>query len=270
MKRHVKTLDSISGRFFLVGLLAAKLKNIPIFMFASVFNIVSLTAYLIGYLIWYTTAFFYHEQRSKRESWYGFAQFKEQFQAAAIFGLLATVFCLITPALIIPAAWIYTVSNTFWSIGEYHKKASPSPEDTLYSSVRQALYLRYALSVSASSGVTALAATIIFFYPAAAFVVLVASTTISVSLIAAIAYYWGKCFFGVFPPDNAIFPHTYGIIAQELGVVSVAQNSNENIIAETPHAAPLFKSIVARNDDGVDDLLGWSHGPNLHDTFARQ
>lgn len=254
MKRHVKTLDSISGRLFLVGLLAGRLKNIPNFMLSSILNIISLSAYLVGYLIWYLTTFFYPGHQRKRESWYGFAQFKEQLQVAALLGLLATMFCLISPALIIPAAWIYTISNSFWSMGEYHKMTKPSPEDLSYSSVRQGLYLRYAFLGSASGIVTALAATVTFFYPAAALGIFIASTTISVSLMAVAAYYWGKCIFGVFTPDATIPIYaSYGTIAQGLGG-SLVQNNNEKIVAETPHVRSLFYPAVAENDS-IDDAL---------------
>lgn len=254
MKRHVKTLDSISGRLFLVGLLAGRLKNIPNFMLSSILNIISLSAYLVGYLVWYLTTFFYPEHQRKRESWYGFAQFKEQLQAAALLGILATMFCLISPALIIPAAWIYTISNTLWSMGEYHKMTRPATEDLSYSSRRQGLYLRYALLASASGIVTTIAATITFFYPLAALGIFIASTTISVSLMAVATYYWGKCVFGVFTPDATIpLNASYGTIAQGLG--SLVQNSNEKIVDETPHARSLFKPTVAEDDSNDDTLI---------------
>lgn len=255
MKSHVKTLDNISGKLFLVGLLTSRLKNIPNFMLSSVLNIISLFAYLAGYLVWYITAFFYPDHQRQRESWYGFAQFKEQLQAAALLGILATMFCLISPALIIPAAWIYTISNTFWSMGEYHKMTKPSPEDLSYSSVKQALYIRYALLASTGSVITALAVTITFFYPAAASVVLITSTTISVGLMVAAAYYWGKCFFGVFTPDSAAPANTsYGAMAQGLGPSTVHNKANNP--SDTPHAKPLFASAAAKKDTDYElDLL---------------
>ena len=247
MKRYVQTLDNISGKLFILGLFASRLKNIPNFMFSSVLNIISLLAYLTGYLVWYITAFFYPEHQRRRESWYGFAQFKEQLQAAALLGIVATMFCLISPALIIPAAWIYTISNTFWSMGEYHKMTQPSFEDLYYSSAKQSLYIRYALLSSTNGAITALAVTITFFYPAAASVVLIASTSISVSLMVAAAYYWGKCFFGVFTPDSAVPANTsYGAMAQGLGPSTVHNKANNP--SDTPHAKSLFASAATKKD----------------------
>ncbi len=249
MKKHVKTLDSISGKFFIAGFFTARLKLIPIVMLSSILNIVSLSAYLIGYMVWYTTAFFYPDHQRNREAWYGFAEFKEQTQAAALLGTVATAFCLITPALIIPAAWIYNISNILWSIGEYHKKAKPPTQDPLFSSVKQALYFRYSLLATCTSVLTSLAATIIFFFPIATLAVTITAGIIGVGLMAVAGYYWGKCFFGVFPPDREVIPQTYVAIAEQL---EVNPNAQENTVTEALHAQPLFRPAVAEDEPLVN------------------
>jgi len=229
LKADKETLDLVSGQLFIIGFFSARLKTAPIMILAAIFNIVALSAYLIGYLVWYLAALCYPEHKRKQESWYGFAQFKEQFQVAAIIGTIATIMCLIAPELIIPATWLYGFSNTLWSIGEYHKKESPPPEDFQYSSAKQAFYFRYTLFIASSSIITALGATIAFLFPAAALIAVMSSTVIGLSLIATAAYYWGNAYFGTFTPDRS--PDTYGTVRNQLSSVS---DNNNNTYAPAP------------------------------------
>lgn len=227
-----ETLDDLSGRLFLIGFFSTRLKSVPFFLISTIFNVVSLAAYLIGYLIWFIAALCYPEHQRINEAWYGFAQFKEQFQAAALLGTVATVMCLVAPAFIIPATWIYTLSNTLWSIGEYHKKASPPSEDNQYSSAKQALYFRYTLLVAISSGITALASSAALLYPTTAFLVITSSTGLVVCLMAASAYYWGKCYFGEFTPDN--LTHSYSNLSEQLSISFDKSTELENHDSNTP------------------------------------
>ncbi len=213
LKRATSILDSTSGYFFLTGFITARLKNIPIIVVSSAFNLVSLFAYLVGYVAWYLAALLYPDHPRKHNYWYGFAQFKEQYQIAALLGAIATIMCLMVPLLIIPTAWLYAVSNLIWSISEYHKKENPSLNDEQYSSTRQSLYLHYALLVTTSSILTAIAATTVLF-PPAAFVVITATTIISVGLTMASLYYWGTCIFCDHPPDRVA--HSYSKLSDQL------------------------------------------------------
>lgn len=231
-------------------------------MLTAALNITSLTAYLIGYAIWYTAGFFHPEQQRKREAWYGFAQFKEQYQAAALLGLLATLFCVISPTLLMPAAWVYTTASIVWSIGEYHKNVQPSSQDPEHSSIRQANYFRYSLLSAISSGVATIATTVAFAFPSTALVAFIISTTIVTCLMAAAAYYWLYCFFGTFKPDTP--PQSYLTMAHELGSPS-NERENDLDLNDHPVSKPLFSNIarLADNDDAMSD-------PQASSSFAPQ
>lgn len=251
MKGYSKILDRVSGFLFFVGFSTSRLKYIPNFMFAAVLNIVSLASYAVGYSIWYISGFFQPEQQRERESWYGFAQFKDQYQAAALLGLLATLYCVISPALLVPAAWIYTTANVMWTIGEYHKNARPSFQDEQHSSVRQAHYFRYSLLSSISSGIATVATTVAFIFPSTAFIALIASSAIVVCLMAVGIGYWLYCFFGTFPPDAT--PQTYITLNQMLDTPSLQSVNDMDLIDAPTASAPLFQpQDVAKNDENQE------------------
>lgn len=226
-------------------------------MFAAALNIVSLTAYAVGYSIWYISGFFQPEQQRERESWYGFAQFKDQYQAAALLGLLATLYCVISPALLVPAAWIYTTATLMWTIGEYHKNARPSFQDNEHSSVRQAHYFRYSLLSSISSIIATIATTIAFIFPSTAFIALVASSAIVVCLMAVASGYWLYSFFGTFPPDAT--PQTYVTLNQLFDSPEVPLVNNRDVIDAPTVSVPLFQPQgVAKNDENEESACSYS------------
>ena len=217
MKSTTSIFDRLSGYFFLTGFITSKLKSIPIAIVAVIFNLVSLFAYLIGYVAWYLAAHIHPEHPRKKEDWYGFAQFKDQYKIAALLGTIATIatiLSIIAPPLIIPTAWVYTISNSIWSISEHHKINNPPPNDIHFSSTKQSHYLKYALLVASSSAITALAATVVFLFPASAFIIVTGSTLVGTALTIASLYYWGKCAFGKHPPDK--LNHTYNTLSREL------------------------------------------------------
>ncbi len=210
-------LDKISGYLFLAGFISTKLKNIPITIVAVALNIVSLFSYLIGYVAWYLAASLYPNYPRKNDTWYGFAEFKNQYQIAALLGTIAaitTIACILVPPLILPTAWLYTLSNLVWSISEHHKKENPPPDDEQYSGLRQALYLRYALLVTSSSALAAITTTATFLFPPAALIIITTSTIIGIGLTIASLYYWAKCAFGTYPPDNV--NHSYNQFSRQL------------------------------------------------------
>lgn len=217
MSKFRSALDSISGYLFLTGAISARLKSIPIFLVAAIFNLSSVFAYLIGYVLWYVAAFLYPDHPRQRDSWYGFAQFKEQYQMAALLGTMATIgtiLCLISPTLIVPTAWLYALSNLIWSIGEYHKKENPPLDNEEYSSVKQALYFRYTLTVAMNSVLAAISATAIFLLPSATFIIVTTATVIGFGIAIASAYYLGKFYLGNHPPEK--IPHTYQRLSNQL------------------------------------------------------
>jgi hypothetical protein len=217
LKKATRILDSISGYLFLTGFLSTKLKNIPVALVSSIFNVISLFAYLIGYVVWYVSALLYPEHPRRRDSWYGFAQFKDQYQIAALLGTIATISTiigLIFPPLIIPTAWLYTISNFVWSASEYHKQQNTPPGNESYSTAKQGIYIRYTLLVTASSIVAALGITVAILCPPAAFIVIPATTIIGILLTVASLAYWGKAAFGHYPPDRV--DHSYQQLSKQL------------------------------------------------------
>ena len=220
MKNQTETLNKTSGFLFLCGYFSSQFKHIPVFIVSAIFNIISLAAYLIGYMVWYAASLFYPDLPRKHGHWFGFAEFKLQYQIAALFGIVSIIICLIAPALIILTTWLYSISNLIWAISECHKRENPFPSDKLYSSARQTSYLRYAILIAANSIQSALSATIIFIFPPTTIIVLACSLILGVGLTFATLYYWGKAIFGQFTPDsvkqNYSKPQSYSKISDKL------------------------------------------------------
>ena len=208
----------------------------------------SIVAYLVGYVIWSVAALLYPDHPRQRDSWYGFAQFKEQYQIAALLGAIATIatiVCIIAPPLIIPTAWLYTLSNLIWSVSEFHKEENPPPGNEHYSSVKQALYARYALSVALSSTLTAIAVTTAAIFPAAAFMIITTTTVIGAALTIASFYYAAKSMLSDCPPD--IVQHSYGVLSEQLSFTldqqpkpEVAMTYDVGVKIEKKHATRSF------------------------------
>ena len=194
-----RALNSASGWLFTTGFIFSKLQAIPIMIVSGILSIVSLLAYLIGYIVWYIAALCYPEHKRKQDQWYGFADFKHQYQVAALIGTTATVLCILFPLLIIPTAWLYTVSNSLWAISEHHKQQNPPKDDVQYSNERQTEYLRYATLVACTSALTAVATTIAFFIPPIALTLLAVAGGFGICITVASLYYWGRSALGTFP-----------------------------------------------------------------------
>jgi hypothetical protein len=257
LNNTVKALDRASGYLFLVGFLTSKLKNIPVSLVGAIFNLVSLFAYLIGYVAWYIAAYMYKDYPRKREEWYGFAEFKIQYQVAALIGLVATIMCLIFPPLIMPVAWFYTVSNVIWSISEHHKKKNPPPDAENYSTEKQGVYFRYASSVALNSTITAVTATIVFLFPPLTFTVLTAAAVIGAVVTVAAIFYWGKHAFGKYPPDNDRLQHSYAVVSAGLPdqpehMIELASTATRDpVVAQDP---PAPAPRVANDEETDDDM----------------
>ena len=214
MNRNAATLDRISGRFFLAGFILYKLKNVPNLFIASLFNLVALSAYLIGYVAWFLATLYYPNHPRKADSWYGFAEFKDQYQLASVLGTVATVMCLAYPALVLPALWLFTVSNIIWCVAEYHKQHNPPAYDANYSSARQSIYIRYALLVTASSAITAIGISVSVSLPTLAYTALLVSSIVGGVLTIAAFYHFKQAVFDDFPQDNV--SHSYQAMATDL------------------------------------------------------
>lgn len=260
MKQQAKIFDSISGYLFLMGSITAKLKIIPSFMASAIFNLVSLFAYLIGYVAWYVASSLYPDHPRHQDSWYGFAQFKAQYQMAALLGTIATIttiMCIIIPSLTIPTAWLYTLSNLIWSISEYHKQKNP-PDDPEYSNTKQALYVRYTVTITLFSALTSMSTTLAILFPPAGFAVITTAALIGVGLTIASFYYWGNYTFGNHSPDTV--NHSYDKLSEQLSFNLNHQLTPTNTInvptstQKSPPATPTaIKHLI--DEDNFNSLI---------------
>lgn len=195
-----KNLDTASGYFFVSGFVLARIRQIPIPVISTLLNIISLGLYLLGYLLWFISSHLYSDQLPPNNKWYGFADFGVQNRAAAVIGLIATGFsiaALFCPVLIVPASWLFLISNIVWAISEYHKLNYPPEEDKEYSHSQQQAYFNYALTMAVMGFVAALGTTIAFFCsPTLVLPVLITSSILCIGLGALAAEYWLDLTFG--------------------------------------------------------------------------
>ena len=158
--------------------------------------------WLIGYSTWYIGSLFYDKDHPrKKDSWYGFTEFKLQHQTAALLGTIATVLCFIVPTLLIPIAWLFAISNVFWAIGAHHKKNMPHTDDPDYSSDKQRIFDYLTFAVTTLSFITALTATALFFFPLSAPVLIPIATIVQVTVTAIIFGILIKYLTGDYKPD---------------------------------------------------------------------
>lgn len=235
MSRNPLLLD-ISSYSFGVSVITATLRRIPALnqiLIAPLF-----ISWLIGYSTWYIGSLFYDKDLPrKKDSWYGFAEFKQQHQTSALLGLIATVLCVAVPALFIPTAWLFAISNTLWSIGAHHKKEMPDTDDPNYSSAKQNVFSYLTMVVTLLSYLTALEATALFFFPLSAPVLVPIATAAEVIVTAVMLVLIAKYVLGTYQPDRAQLE-----IAQEADVESTSSSDNESLNTPCPTDVLCFKS----------------------------
>lgn len=231
MSRSPLLLD-ISTYSFGFSVVTTALRRIPILN--EVLIIPLIVSWLIGYSTWYIGSLFYDKDHPrKKDSWYGFAEFKQQHQTSALLGLIATILCVVAPTLLIPIAWLFAISNTLWAIGAYHKKKMPDTDDPNYSSAKQNVFGYLTIAVTLLSFLTALEATALFFFPLSAPVLIPIATTAEVTVTAIIFVLIGKYTLGTYEFDRAQIE-----IAQEADVEPNAASSKE--LTNTPHPADIL------------------------------
>lgn len=192
-ERVFSLLNQLSGYLFSLGLVANMLGHL---LFKPL--------YLAGNIIWYIALLFSKKQEPRKDRWFGFASFKEQFQMASVIGTIATIISISIPALLVPAAWLFFASNIIWSIGEHHRKSKPPNDDESYSSSKQDVYCLYTKIATCVSGITALSASIVLLFPPIAATVIMASSIIGITLtILAMATLF-KSITGDYPPDSEL------------------------------------------------------------------
>lgn len=211
-------LDKASGIFFFSGFLLSKLQYIPFPLVSAIFRFVSLGVYLLAYLSWLTACLLHPDHEEHYRKWYGFAQIKEQFLLSSLVGLIATVIsvaAVFIPALFPPAAWLFLLGNIIWTIGEYHKLKNPPAQDDNFSYSKQKTYLSYAATTCAITLVTAIAATLMFFFPPLAIPITIFSLVVCVGLGALAFEFWLNSAFGDHKPTPT--PESYAQMSDTLG-----------------------------------------------------
>ncbi|KTD36216.1 hypothetical protein Lnau_1200 [Legionella nautarum] len=194
MLHHARRLENASSTFFFFGFAISQLRFAPFFI-AAFAKITSLLLYLVAYGLWLTASLFYPDHPRLQREWYGFAQFKNQHQIAAILGGIAIIFSVLAfifPMLALPASWLFVFSNCVWLIGEYHKQQNPLPYEEDYSSERQSIYVIYASLVTTMACITAIATTVIAFWPAAMAVTVLLTSIFAILIGAATFRYWAE------------------------------------------------------------------------------
>ncbi len=194
-------LLEISTYSFGFAAVTGALRRIPVLK--EILIIPLIVSWFIGYSTWYIGSLLYDKDHPrKKDSWYGFAEFKQQHQTSALLGLIATVLCAVVPALLIPIAWLFTVSNLLWAIGAHHKKNMPTTDDPNYSSAKQNVFSYLTLTVTLLSFLTALEATALFFFPLSAPILIPVATAAEVFVTIIIFVLIGKFTLGTYEPDR--------------------------------------------------------------------
>lgn len=162
-----------------MGTVFSKLRLLPFALFSLIASVISQILYLGGYILWFIASYLYPEHPRLKDEWYGFGQFKEQSRISAIVGTVASIFsviALIQPVSIIPALWLFFVSNVIWSISHYHKLKNPPDFEADYSAKSQVNYIGYAFLTTCVSFVTAFCITASILFPVISFAMLTTST----------------------------------------------------------------------------------------------
>lgn len=233
--------NKASGYAFFSGSLLGKIRFLPLLIPLLVLpNIVitaaaiaSLTAGLIGYAFWSIASSDYPAHKKHEHEWYGFAEYKQQHLASALFGILASVLCitgLFIPILYPLATCFYLASNLFWCISEYHRLKNPPLDDPEYSSSYQESYVNYTISMTAIGLNTTVAAIVSFFFPLIIVPLMITTTIITMGLSVLATEFWLDCNLGDHQ-ENALSPPPYSSyerINNELGL-STNNDTQSNI-----------------------------------------
>lgn len=175
MKRIEKIHDNISRFFFVVGFIANALSFImPVFI-GRICKLIVIGCNYGGYLFWMTSAQVSEDQERARKAWYAFTTIKNQHRLTSVTGGIATTLLFVGfffPVALVPAFWLFVISNLIWLITTYHRKKQPPKDDPDYSPQSYSNYLTYVLLTTIASFITALSSTLILIFPIAAPIIL--------------------------------------------------------------------------------------------------
>ncbi len=224
---QIRKLDKVSGFFFLLGFIVSKVQYLPNIIFVSLINIFSLSCYFLAYGAWFISSHFNPSQKNNDKEWYEFAQFKEQFLYAAAIGLVASfisISAIYLPTLLVPASWLFLLSNILWTIGEYNKLKNPAETDENYSHTYQNANLNYAMTMTVAGLTTAIATTLIFIFPPITVPVIIASAIINTGLGMLAAEYWCDYTFG--EHKKTPVQHSYTHLNESLSPTNEPEKTN--------------------------------------------
>lgn len=247
-------LEKSSGIFFFTGFMLSKLQYLPFPLVSAVFRFLSLGLYFGAYSTWFASSLMQPGQKQPKDKWYAFAKLKEQFLLSSLVGFIATalsVAAVFVPVLFPPAAWLFFLGNIIWTIGELHKLKHPPEHKEDFSHTKQKAYLNYAITTTAISLVTALAATLMVVFPPATLTLTVLSLLICVGLGTLAFEYWLNSNFGKHEPLKKAGSYTN--ITDELGVSPT--HSPKNALAPKPHQGKRKGFFTCCSADEPDDAI---------------
>jgi hypothetical protein len=201
------SLNKITTFFFGAGFVFLKIQQLPIPAFSLIVKIIAFVLYLIAYSLWLIRTLIDPDEKTAQDQWYNFAQLNEQFRLSALLGMLGCVLSIagvFFPVFLLPAAWLFLIGNTIWTIGEYHKTNIPPNHDPLYSQSHQSAYLSYAIYITSMTLVTTLVTTLIFIFPAISVPLLICSSLICLGLGLLAWERWIEANYGEHPPNQVV------------------------------------------------------------------
>ena len=187
----------LSNYSFGVGTVLSNLRRIPILN--TILELPVTLLWLLGYSTWYIGSLLHEKNHSRKyNSWYGFIEFKQQHLTSALLGTIATVICIFAPTMIVIPAWLFFISNVFWTIGSFHKQNQPEKhlDDHSYSTDKQTAYTHFTLSGTLLSLFTAITTTMSVVFPLSApailsFSIIPAAVLSIISLALLVRYHCG-------------------------------------------------------------------------------
>lgn len=185
----------------MLGFFTSKIK-VPNVLLSSVVRATTLGSYFIGYAAWLIVAVFSKDAAKKLHEWYSVNNIKTHQQMAGALGLIAATLCIIYPALILPAMWLYTFSNIHWLLAERSRNNHPPMDEPDYSSQKQSIYYYYSISVTLVGLFASIPATIIFFFPLSMPLLLPIASAIGLGLTIVSLGFLAHYFLGNYPPDK--------------------------------------------------------------------
>lgn len=215
---QLSQLDNVVNFLFALGFITSKLSYSPFILLIPYSQPISLLCYGIGYILWLLISKLSPSTPAQSHAWYGFAEFKDQHQLAAILGI-AAVFCyaaaLTMPMAFLVSGWLFALSDIIWCIGEYHKnqslpKNAPTREDPW-----KKVTFRYSLLASEFALLNALTTTLTIFFPPVSILMLYTWGLVT-AIIGIQTIYFFVNFMQQVPVSSAPNTTTYSSVCRDL------------------------------------------------------